>query len=183
MSYFKNITYIVFVFLFLFLLCVIACSSQEELNPNCETIGQTDFCYCNNDTACSNEQISCLYRPCRIFCNGENSCQNLTVYVEEHIGFVLGCNGLNACLNIWVLGPMFDNNPCPNPNSTEPTSTATPTQVVPTEPTEPTDRLSSDVIVGLFAGICGIILMLIASVFIYKNYFVNKRTTDRIRMI
>jgi hypothetical protein len=178
MSHLKNITYIVFVFLF----CTLACNCQEELNPNCETIGSADFCFCNNDTSCSNEQFSCLYRPCRIFCNGENSCQNLTVYVEEHVGFVLGCNGLNACLGIWVLGPMFDNNPCPN-NSTEPE----PTQQIPidpTNPTEPTDRLSTGVTLGIFFGIIGIVILFIVGIFLYKHVFTNNvNTDDRIRMI
>lgn len=173
MSYFKNTTYIVFAFL----LCIFVCNCQEQSSPSCETIGDADFCFCNNDTACSDEQISCLYRTCRIFCNGENSCQNLTVYIEEHIGFVLGCNGLNACLGVWVLGQMFDNNPCPNPNSTEPT------QIV-IDPTEPTYRLSAGVTLGIFFGVIGIVILFVIGIFIYKHFFKNNiNTADRIRMI
>jgi hypothetical protein len=144
-----------FKILFIFLLCIFVCNCQEQLNPNCETLGETDYCYCNNDTACSNEQISCLYRTCRIFCNGENSCQNLNVYVEKHIGFVLGCRGLNACINIWVLGPMFDNNPI------EPE----PTQII----INPPNVLSTGATLGIFFGLFFGIILFVIGIFMYRH--------------
>jgi hypothetical protein len=145
-----------------FLLCIIVCKCDLGTNEYCVTYSVPRYvCYCDNDTSCSNEEFDCGNSSCTIFCDGSDSCQNLTVKFKDPISFRLECVGKNACQNMQIYGPWE--------------IISDPTPWTPTEP----NKSYGGLIVGIIFIVIGLIAIGIFCFLMYKQ----RRSNNGVRLV
>ena len=95
----QRIIIILLVFLFLVVNAKIDCQIYSPDNRKNTT------CYCKEYESCSNQVFECGSESCILFCMGDYSCFNLTVYFQNGLGFQTECIGSHACIGLRIYGP------------------------------------------------------------------------------